>query len=617
MKKLLTFLLFCFFSTFCFSQETEKLPEMPWANIAEMNQVPNLEETLWKGNVFVKLQGFYTLEDSLIVAEAIQELDSLTETISIQFSTGPRGNLEVFIMDSLWYPTGDYFISETSHPSSLNPNKNMSSYNSFDKGRIYTRIYMIRGKTRNYENWLKNKIATSLVSGGLSFDENQWIAKNRISIFNSRQESINGITQWGKELNELDKAIIRETYRSGYNERLEIAKQQFKPKKSALGWLEKANPYVYLIFPCALLLFVLFPFYMKLTRYISVRITNKLLAFNLKSTVGILILTTIGFLYFSVAYRIYFRDLVIAPLKVVFAIYGLSLLIGLITFNLIRFVEIYIHKNTELLGLKIVLIFLSTGLIPYFGLLTMYRFVLNGKFTKGDIEIFSYVFLAMIIIAGFRTIISYFFFKEKDLIFESETKLSKLRELKTKAELNALHSRINPHFLYNSLNSIAGLAHTNADQTEHMALSLSKLFRYSINKEKSDWTTFREELEMVKIYLDVEKVRFADRLVYSIEITDELKEMKIPRFIIQPLAENAVKHGISKSIEEGEIKIKVQKEKKDILITVADSGKEFPRDLIPGFGLQSIYDKLEILYGDKFELSFTNSPEKQVSLKLK
>ena len=328
-------------------------------------------------------------------------------------------------------------------------------------------------------------------------------------------------------------------------------------------------------------------------------------------------MTTIGFLYFSVAYRIYFRDLVIAPLKVVFAIYGLSLLIGLITFNLIRFVEIYIHKNTELLGLKIVLIFLSTGLIPYFGLLTMYRFVLNGKFTKGDIEIFSYVFLAMIIIAGFRTIISYFFFKEKDLILESETKLSKLRELKTKAELNALHSRINPHFLYNSLNSIAGLAHTNADQTEHMALSLSKLFRYSINKEKSDWTTFREEIEMVKIYLDVEKVRFADRLVYSIEIADELNETKIPRFIIQPLAENAVKHGISKSIEGGEIKIKVQKEKKDILITVADSGKEFPRDLTPGFGLQSIYDKLEILYGDKFELSFTNSPEKQVSLKLK
>ncbi len=105
MKKLLTFLLFCFFSTFCFSQETEKLPEMPWANIAEMNQVPNLEETLWKGNVFVKLQGFYTLEDSLIVAEAIQELDSLTETISIKFSTHPRGNLEVFFMDTAWFPS--------------------------------------------------------------------------------------------------------------------------------------------------------------------------------------------------------------------------------------------------------------------------------------------------------------------------------------------------------------------------------------------------------------------------------------------------------------------------------------------------------------------------------
>ena len=175
------------------------------------------------------------------------------------------------------------------------------------------------------------------------------------------------------------------------------------------------------------------------------------------------------------------------------------------------------------------------------------------------IKFLSYLFLGGLIIASFRALISYFFFKEKELILENETKLSKLRELKSKAELNALHSRINPHFLYNSLNSIAGLAHDDADKTEHMALSLSKLFRYSINKEKSDWTTFKEELEMVRIYLDVEKVRFDDRLSYLVEIPKELEEQQIPRFIIQPLVENAVKHGISKSVDGGDIKVSISK----------------------------------------------------------
>lgn len=225
--------------------------------------------------------------------------------------------------------------------------------------------------------------------------------------------------------------------------------------------------------------------------------------------------------------------------------------------------------------------------------------------------------MATMIVAAFRALISYFFFKEKDLIIENETKLIHLRELKSRAELNALHSKINPHFLYNSLNSIAGLAHTDADKTEHMALSLSKLFRYSINKEKSDWTSFKEELEMVKIYLDVEKVRFDERLSYSVEIDPMLENQQVPRFIIQPLVENAVKHGISKSVTGGEVSIRINKEGRSTVIRVADSGPAFPDDLTPGFGIQSIYDKLEILYPDKFEMNFTSTPEKYVSIKLK
>jgi len=221
-----------------------------------------------------------------------------------------------------------------------------------------------------------------------------------------------------------------------------------------------------------------------------------------------------------------------------------------------------------------------------------------------------------LLIAAFRSLISYFIFKEKDLILESERKFSRLRELKTKAELNALHSKINPHFLYNSLNSIAGLAKTDAEKTEHMALSLSKLFRYSINKEQTDWSTFADEMEIVRIYLDIEKVRFDDRLEFTIDLPDELKTIRVPRFIIQPLVENAIKHGISKMVSKGVITASVHRKDKWIEIVVADNGPDFPDELIPGFGLQSIYDKLEIMYPNRFELHFLNAPNKHILIKI-
>jgi two-component system LytT family sensor kinase len=166
------------------------------------------------------------------------------------------------------------------------------------------------------------------------------------------------------------------------------------------------------------------------------------------------------------------------------------------------------------------------------------------------------------------------------------------------------------------LNSIAGLAKTDADKTEHMALSLSKLFRYSINKEQTDWSTFAEEMEMVRIYLDIEKVRFDDRLEFTIDLPEALKTVKVPRFIIQPLAENAIKHGVSKLITKGEITVTVRKNDKWIEIVVADNGPDFPAELNPGFGLQSIYDKLEIMYPKRFELHFVNSPKKFILIKL-
>jgi two-component system, LytTR family, sensor kinase len=207
-------------------------------------------------------------------------------------------------------------------------------------------------------------------------------------------------------------------------------------------------------------------------------------------------------------------------------------------------------------------------------------------------------------------------------ISEQEFKLVSLEKLKTQAELGALQAKINPHFLYNSLNSIASLVHTDPDKAETMTMLLSKLFRYTTDRKNENFNTISDELEIVKTYLDIEQVRFGDRLSYSVELQEGLESIEIPRFLLQPIVENAIKHGISKIAEQGKIEIKISKENETLILAVHDNGPAFPEDFFTGYGLQSIQDKLKLLYGNKasFEVQSTDgqrSAYKVVMIKIK
>jgi sensor histidine kinase YesM len=199
-------------------------------------------------------------------------------------------------------------------------------------------------------------------------------------------------------------------------------------------------------------------------------------------------------------------------------------------------------------------------------------------------------------------------------IKEKELDIVKLNQLKTQAELQTLQSRINPHFLYNSLNSIASLIHIDADRAEDMTLKLSKLFRYSINTQNENLTSVKEEVEIVNTYLDIEKVRFGDRINFNLDIAVDTLNDQIPRFILQPLIENAIKHGLDDKIEGGEITLIIYKEQKEIVLIVSDNGKPFPTELNAGYGLQSTYEKLQLLYGNKYALQIINEPEKLIKI---
>ena len=206
--------------------------------------------------------------------------------------------------------------------------------------------------------------------------------------------------------------------------------------------------------------------------------------------------------------------------------------------------------------------------------------------------------------------------KLTSLLQEKELEISKQKELKLKSDLNALQSRINPHFLYNALNSLASLAHIDATRTEKMALSLSKLFRYNINKDDEHSTCLSQEIEMINIYLEVEKNRFDEMLTYSINVENQLNDFIIPKFLLQPLVENAVKHGTSKITEKGIIEINIFEENGKVIVDIFDNGPKFDNGLTSGYGLQNTYEKLKLLYKKQFDIEFVNEGRKHLRISL-
>lgn len=230
----------------------------------------------------------------------------------------------------------------------------------------------------------------------------------------------------------------------------------------------------------------------------------------------------------------------------------------------------------------------------------------SGRFIK-------YSLVWSFYINGFAALI-YLFLRQNELekkkvLFEKELELSRLSQLKTKAELDALHARINPHFLYNALNAIADLSLIEGTKARLMAISLADLFRYSINYNNSNFATIREEVEIANLYLQIEKIRFEEKLNYHIKIDKESEEVEVPRFILQPVIENAVKHGL-KNLDTTKIDVIITYKEAQLKIQVYDNGPLFPKDLLAGYGLKSIFDKLELLFPRRFEVAMHNEPSK-------
>ncbi len=182
---------------------------------------------------------------------------------------------------------------------------------------------------------------------------------------------------------------------------------------------------------------------------------------------------------------------------------------------------------------------------------------------------------------------------------EKELNEERLTRLKTKAELEALQTKINPHFLFNTLNSIASLISENPKAAEETVEKLSELFRYSLRHAEKNTVTLTEELDLIRTYLEIEKVRLGDRLEYEVKCDERVREVELPAMLIQPLVENSIKHGIAPTIGGGTILVEAKEANGKCVIAVHDSGRGFQSLSDPnGFGLRSIQERLKLRYGE-------------------
>jgi sensor histidine kinase YesM len=215
----------------------------------------------------------------------------------------------------------------------------------------------------------------------------------------------------------------------------------------------------------------------------------------------------------------------------------------------------------------------------------------NELFTLNVIDDISGTFLPIVIMA--HTVSYYRRFREREL------RSSQLENQLANAHLQALKSKLQPHFLFNTLHSISALMHRDVKAADMMMSRLGDLLRMSLENDGAQETTLRRELEFVNAYLQIEVVRFGDRLVTSFEVPDGILDAEIPQLLLQPLVENAIKHGISKSSAKGEIQISAKRSNSHL--ELSNSGPPLPETaafrLAKGFGLRATKERLETLYG--------------------
>ncbi|HED10913.1 MAG TPA: hypothetical protein ENJ10_09515 [Caldithrix abyssi] len=253
-------------------------------------------------------------------------------------------------------------------------------------------------------------------------------------------------------------------------------------------------------------------------------------------------------------------------------------------------------------------------------------FLVHSVFFPGVDLIFSreqmfLINLALSVLFGLAGII-YFTMEEKimhmaESLKEREMEQERLKALRKSAELEALRARTDPHFLFNTLNSIASLIRSDADKAERMTEQLAALFRYTLDSKNRERVSLREELEVIQSYLEIEKIRLGRRLQYHIETDEAALGAPVPPLLLQPLVENAVVHGLSPKRGGGEVQIRAACKQGRLHILIRDNGVGLGKSNTgTGNGLSLVRERLRHLYGAEAALDIRDARGVSILLEL-
>lgn len=227
-------------------------------------------------------------------------------------------------------------------------------------------------------------------------------------------------------------------------------------------------------------------------------------------------------------------------------------------------------------------------------------------FTHALVATFFFNVAVYCVVAGYGHTVNYYRkFQERELrASELETRLAQAR-------LQALQMQLNPHFLFNTLHAISSLMHKNVEAADRMLTRLSDLLRHALESTDTQVVPLREELDFLRRYLEIEQTRFGSRLAVRFDIAPESLEAEVPNLVLQPLVENAIRHGIEPLASAGQIELYARREAGMLLLQVLDNGKGLPpgAPLDEGVGLANTRARLEQLYGSGHRLEAANRPE--------
>lgn len=205
--------------------------------------------------------------------------------------------------------------------------------------------------------------------------------------------------------------------------------------------------------------------------------------------------------------------------------------------------------------------------------------------------------------------------------------LDRQAQLVTKAELDALHAQINPHFLFNTLNTIITYSRTHPETARRLLIRLASFFRQAL-KRRGHFNTLREEIEYVNTYLILEKARFREKLRIKRDIDQSLLDCQVPVLTLQPLVENAIKHGIQPKMGAGTVQITAKLFNGELLFIISDDGVGIDKEMMPkiflpwfgsgnGVGLSNVHERLKSLFGEDFGLRIVSEAGKGTSVFVK